>query len=48
MLFPSVDSLRHKTHPLLQEVIPVFRNPDPAAFLESWLLEMKIIYDHII
>ena len=31
---------------MLQKVIPVFRNPDPVAFLDSCLLEIKIIWTH--
>ena len=32
---------------MLQQVIPVFRNSNPAvAFLDSYLLEIKIILTH--
>ena len=31
---------------MLQKVSPVFRNSDPVAFLDSYLLEIKIILTH--
>ena len=31
---------------MLPQVIPLFRNSDPVAFLDSYLLEIKIILTH--
>ena len=43
-LSPHLKTL--KNSPLLQKVSPVFRNSDPVAFLDSYLLEIKIILTH--
>ena len=31
---------------MLPQIIPVFRNSDPVAFYDSYLIEIKIILTH--